>query len=249
LAGLAVAAVGFVAMAAQLVKGQMITLGNDWNIYSLGPLTIGGHPQLFPSALFAVIQAAAILTVVGAAVGAASLLRSRRPSPAYVFLVLIFVTQLVITLTTGSLERYYLPIVAPLIPIAALIATRHNSALGKIWALAFLTIGLGVYLVGEHDYQGWQQARDQAMQLALASLPADKVNGGYEVTGVYIDVPHVDRYGTLTRSIEQNGTTPTILGPLDPAVRLTIVSPGDPTPGTSYDSLAPGKVVIQPIQP
>jgi hypothetical protein len=154
----------------------------------------------------------------------------------------------VLALSTGVLDRYYLPALVSLIPLAVLFASRGDGAGTRIAALAMMGLGLVVYAVGEQDYQAWQAARDQAARAAYATMGPDRVQAGFEANAVYWEIPYFEAHGTLPQDggPQRVAGVPAFAGPADAAACLVFAPAGDPRPGVAYDSASPGKIVVQP---
>ena len=110
-------------------------------------------------------------------------------------------------------------------------------------AAAAAVLGLmgGIFVGGEQDYLAWQSARDALAHEVMAAAPSSTFFGGYETYGTYTLAPlfEAGRYGGPT-----GPDLPSFIGPPDPDIVLAIAGPGDPRPGRSYSSLAPGKIVL-----
>jgi hypothetical protein len=92
-----------------------------------------------------------------------------------------------------------------------------------------------LYTVGEQDFVAWEQARDGAAQMAYAQASVDDVGAGFEETAVRIWIPAMDAPGAgLPRAVRDH-----------PRWVLVTAAPDDPRPGVAYNSISPGKVVIQ----
>jgi len=134
-------------------------------------------------------------------------------------------------------DRYYFPVIAPLIPLVAALAARANhQGAARAWATAAIAAGLTLYVVGEQDYVAWQVARDRAAQLAYQLASPDQVQAGFEANAAYVELPSYERTGRADFFA--------ILGPTHPQVTLLFARAGDPRPGVSYSSLAPGRIVL-----
>jgi len=246
---LAIGALGCADAVYWLIHHDMIYPGDVWTREGFTPSVLGDKVPIFPVPIFAAIE---LLTVVAFAV----LLIVRREScspesagPRGVFLVALAAAHFLplLALQTEVFDRYYLPIVAPLIPVLAAAAartTRRRLAAG--WALAGLAGGLAMYAVGQQDYEAWQVARDQAARLAYTIAAPEEVNAGYEANAVYVEVPRYERTGQVSGSLSAkiiDDSFP-VTGPAHPRIRLLFAEPGDPRPGIDYHSLRPGRIVL-----
>jgi hypothetical protein len=108
-----------------------------------------------------------------------------------------------------------------------------------------MTAGIAVYAVGEQDYQAWHVAGDTAARRAFMTAPPSQVDGGFEINGVYTELPGYEASGIPRRApILDGGKLPSMIGPAHPQYRLIFAAPNDPRDGVSYYSLAPGRIVI-----
>ena len=235
---------GIALMATHLLSGKTIFPGNEWSALGLNPPSIlaGTKPDLFSAPVFATIEAVCALSFVVLALGGARRWAEAALRPAGLFLIVIAVSQFLPMLERGGLERYYLPVAAPLLPLAAAIASHGRS--GRGWAIATLAVGLVLYAAGQQDYEAWQSARDQAAHLAYRTVPPANVWGGYETFAVYVEIPVFERTGNLTRPMSPEEPVPTLLGPLHITATLQFARRGDPRPGYDYSSLASGRIVV-----
>ncbi|HLQ61386.1 MAG TPA: hypothetical protein VK131_05955 [Candidatus Acidoferrales bacterium] len=245
-AAIALLAVGFAVQTS--LHSAAIFPSNYWNHRGLNPLNLAGSkPALYPLAVYVGSELAAV-----AVVAVALVLRARDWSPKAggtggTFLVLVGLSQLLPVLVTGVWDRYYLPVVLPLLPVLAAMASRTaRPRLASAWSVAALAAGLAAYAAGEQDYQAWQQARDQAAQLAYRTVAPERVDAGYEAYAVYVYVPTLERTGRLPGGLPASATgqVDLVRGPADPAVRLSFANADDTHPGIAYRSLAPGRVVL-----
>ena len=113
-----------------------------------------------------------------------------------------------------------------------------------------MMIGVAVFAVGESDYQSWQVARDSAARQAYQLAAPARVDAGYEANAVYLEIPLYERTGHLSRPLTSWSADqlPTFLGPDRAVFRLFFAPRGDPRPGVDYDSIAPGRIVIERIK-
>jgi hypothetical protein len=163
----------------------------------------------------------------------------RAHPPDALFLVMISALQFLPLLAVQWFiyDRYYFPVIAPLIPLVAALAARANhQGAARAWATAAIAAGLTLYVVGEQDYVAWQVARDRAAQLAYQTASPDQVQAGFEANAVYVELPSYERTGRADFFA--------ILGPAHPQITLLFAPAGDPRPGVSFWSLAPGKIVL-----
>jgi hypothetical protein len=221
--------------------------GNVWTPSGFTPTSIlGSKPSPFPSRLYLLVEIAAVAT------GAALAWRWRDWIPRSLggpelFLGLTALTQLAFILLNPIhvLDRYYLPVAAPLVPLAALAASRARwqpAVAGG--ALAIAAAGLAIYAVGEQDYEAWQEARDRAARVAYAQAPPEEVRAGYEANGVYALGPALEAGKGRPANLESEREL--VRGPEQAALALEYSSSRDARPGVSYRSVASGRIVILP---
>lgn len=222
--------------------------GNYLTTRGLNPVSLIGPKELYPLWLFMFLE---ILAVICAAVFAVRCITEFRWRPLSAEWVLISVAPasqlLVLGISPYTFDRYFLPVIVPLLPIAAALATRASrSNAARIWAVLALAAGLVFYFVGEQDHFAWQAARDHAAQMVYQCFPANTVQAGFEANGVYVEEPEVEQTGTVIGFDPANiFGWPALLGPHDPAAALQLSNdPLDPAPGVAYNSLAPGKIVV-----
>jgi hypothetical protein len=202
-------------------------------------------PAIYPAPLFALVEIAAVVGI------AAFVTRLRTALPAgsrlaAVVLAGVAVTQFapVLLLNYQVYDRYYLPVAAALLPLAAR-ATSGASARRAHVSIAMAAALLCLYAVGEQDYMASQVARDRAARLAYQAASPYEVDAGYEANAVYGEVPAYDQRGVILSGLAEQGAHDFSLnGPDHPRLRLEIAPASDPRPGVTYWSLAPGKVVI-----
>jgi len=138
---------------------------------------------------------------------------------------------------TVVFDRYYLPIAAPLAPLAASLVTGSSlrSTKAQAWALTSLALLVGYYAVAEQDYLSWHVARAEAARIAYQTYRPWDVFGGFEMDTQHVFVPATD---------DPTGTLPDKLASC-PHAFLAWASPGDPGPGATYQSLSPGRIVVR----
>jgi dolichyl-phosphate-mannose-protein mannosyltransferase len=248
--GLFVFALVLVEIAVFLVAGGDIFPGNVFQPrgFTLTTLVPNLKPQLFPTPLFLGLEVGAVATV------AFLLRRWRSLAPdtlGWPGVVLLLVGTLqflpLMLLHYIAYDRYYLPIVVVLLPLAARAASGTRSVLlaGRL-SLALVAALAVVYVVGEQDFQAWQVARDQTARLAYQQASPYDVNAGYEANAVYGEVPWYDSTGQVIGGTGIPGAGDfSVDGPKAPALVLQYANPDDPRPGYGWSSLAPGKIIIR----
>jgi len=235
----ALGVIGAIGCLVDLARFGMIFPGNVFSPLGFAAILEGAKPPIFPGPLFQAIEMAAVITFVMLLV-----VRRRWWNPAAiprdgVLLVLVSAAQFLPLLVVQVFvyDRYFLPVIAPLVPLVAVIATgavRQPAA--RAWATVALAGGLILYAAGEQDYLAWQGARDRAARTAYQLAPADQVQAGFEANAVYVELPNYERTGRADLFA--------ILGPEHPRITLRFAPASDPATGVSYSSLNPGRIVL-----
>jgi hypothetical protein len=224
-----------------LVGGQSVLPGDVWSVYGFAPTLLGAKPLVFPPAIELPLELVSIATFV-ALTAAARDAWSRSALGPGLFLAIAAVVQTAVVIPTFIFDRYYLVPAALLVPVLAAAATRGRlPALAAGWAVAVAVAGLGLYAVGEQDYQAWQQARDEAARLAYQIEPPELVHAGYEANAMYAILPEFERTGTIDFRHAHDFL---IVGPEYPVLMLVYSTPDDTRLGAGYDSVAPGRIVV-----
>jgi hypothetical protein len=218
--------------------------GNIWTSAGFTPLLAGSKPGLISRRLWILVELGSLAAIAGLA------FRWRdwalgRMSRVALFLAMTAVAHLAFILVSPGqiFDRYYLPVAAPLVPLAAVAAARaawQPAVAGA--ALLLAALGVGFYAVAEQDYEAWQEARDQAARLAYAEVPPDQVQAGYEANGVYVLAPEIDSGRVRATSPELESRL--INGSANARIALQFAGPDDPRPGVSYRSVAPARIVL-----
>jgi hypothetical protein len=227
--------------------GLSIWPGDVWEFYGRGPLTIGGaKPALFSLWSFLLLEVLAVVVFVLLLVW-----RRRLWAPSVLgsngsFLVLLALTHLAPMALTAPLDRYYIPLAAVLAPFVAAQVSRAEAqgrgvTVARVWVIASLGAGIGLFAAGQQDYLAWQAARAQAQARAYAIAGPAGVDAGYEANGLGLAIPRYEETGKLVDPIHLAG--------LDPPLALRFAPLGDPRPGVDYSSLAPGRIVIVCVHP
>jgi 4-amino-4-deoxy-L-arabinose transferase-like glycosyltransferase len=235
-AGLAVVGLAQAGVAT-FMQGSQIYPGNIFGVWGLGAGTLTGHKAaVLPLPIFLAVEALTIATFILLLGWRSGLWRPSQLGAGGGMLTAIAISQFAIVLAHGELfDRYFLAMAAPLAPLLAVVVDRGaDSARARGWALAMVVLGVAFYAAGEQDYVAWQVARDRAAQLAYAQAPADQVYAGFEESALHLWIPWVDQPG-------QNLPTQVVA---HPRLHLEFAPPGDPRPGFSYNSLAPGRIVV-----
>ncbi|MGI8610344.1 MAG: hypothetical protein ACR2MY_14165 [Candidatus Dormibacteria bacterium] len=232
------AAVGWCAVA---VAATFVFPGNYLTVAGLGPVTVPGSKPPLLAAVLPALKVAGLGAFV--AVIAALYRRRSRLSAAAAFLLVLAITQAVPILTFAIYDRYFLPLLALLLPFLARAASSTNlRRVDAAWATAALVLLSALYVVGEQDYLSWQMARDRLAREVMAAAPASSFWPGYEPYGVLRVVPRFEQ----GRDIGITGANlPSSDGPANPALVLVITERSDPRPGLGYSSLVPGRIVLE----
>jgi hypothetical protein len=235
----ALGVVGALGCLVDLLQFGMTFPGNVFSPLGFASILSGSKPPIFPGPVFRAIEIAAVTTFVLLFVLRRRWWTPRVHPPDALFLVMISALQFLPLLAVQWFiyDRYYFPVIAPLIPLVAVLAARANhQGAARAWATAAIAAGLTLYVVGEQDYVAWQVARDRAAHLAYQLASPDQVQAGFEANAVYVELPSYERTGRADFFA--------ILGPADPQITLVFAPAGDQRPGVSYWSLAPGKIVL-----
>jgi hypothetical protein len=240
---------------ASVAAGAMLTFyfhtdilpGGNFGIYGLGPVFLAGDkPWLFPVGLFAVLELALTASYL------VVLIRRRRLwTPLIlgregVWLVMAAASQLLLIPATIPSDKYYLAVIAPLVPLLLARtpqldwASRQARATASA-ALALMAAGILLYAVGQQDHGAWAEAADTAARRAYQHFPPLQVDAGYEANGTYLGVPSFERTGRLPEGVDYF-----FVRPPHPQLVLRYAAAGDPRPGVSYSSIAPGKIIAVP---
>jgi len=231
--------VGAVGCLVDLLQFGMTFPGNVFSPLGFAAILSGSKPPIFPGPVFRVIEIAAVTTFVLLFVLRRRWWTPRAHPPDALVLVIISALQFLPLLGVQWFiyDRYYLPVIAPLIPLVAALAARASrQRAAKAWATAAVATGLTLYVAGQQDYVAWQVARDRAAHLAYQTASPDQVQAGFEANAVYVELPSYARTGRADFFA--------ILGQAFPQVTLDFAPAGDPRPGVPYSSLAPGKIVL-----
>jgi hypothetical protein len=219
--------------------------GNIWTFEGPAPTLAGAKPPPLP--LPAVLAMIGLCPIVFWLLGPASSKQwlSAASDSRFVFLLVASGLQLLFLIpnTVSFYDRYYLPVVAPLIPMICALAQVHGRPGAALLATLTSTALLGLAFVYEQDYESWQGARDQTARLAYRCAVPANVNAGYEANAVYVEIPTYESTGSAPPP-RPVGRDVTLFGPERPDLWLEFAGPGDSRPGVRYASVNPGKVVI-----
>lgn len=211
--------------------------GDHVTLASVGTVTLPGKPALLPAPLYPLLQLLAAATFIVALVWRRRDWTFRRLGPEGIFLIMCAAANFPFIYFEGVvIDRYYLIVTLPVLPLLARWATEPGQQwrLAKIWAVACPVVLLGYFTVGAQDYIAWQVARDGAAKMAYTQAPPWQVDAGFEENAENVWIPAVDNPGAnLPHAIVNN-----------PSLRLITTKKSDPRPGSTYDSISPGKVVV-----
>jgi hypothetical protein len=219
--------------------------GNIWTFVGPAP-TLPGD-KVLPLALPVVLVVIGLSTIVFWLLGPAASGRwfTAASDSRFLFLLLVSGAQLLLLMpnTLTFYDRYYLPVVAPLIPMLCALAQAHGRPGAALLAGVTCAVLLGLSAVYQQDYESWQGARDQAARIAYRCAAPARVNAGYEANAVYVEVPAYESTGKSPPA-RLIGRDATVFGPILPDLWLEFAGPADSRPGVRYASVNPGKVVI-----
>jgi hypothetical protein len=210
----------------------------------------GPKPYVYPPALIVVVELIAIATAGALLIWRWPDLRKALNTPAGVLLCLAAAQLLPILLVDYLVfDRYYLPVAAPLLPLAAALATRSACPpVASLTAVSLGLLGLAMFAVGEQDLQAILVARDAVARQAYSQASPLDVQAGYESNAVYGEVPYYERTGILLSSLSKAGPSGdfSTRGPEHPLLEVQFACSNDPRPGVSYRSVASGRLILVP---
>lgn len=228
---------------------QTVLIGNIVSPVGLNWSFLGGmKPQVYPLPVFGAFELLAVAAIVAFVYRLPAQARFRMDS-ASVLLLAAAAVQFAPILVDHyrPMDRYFLPVCAPLLPLAARAASGASAR--RVWlGVGIAAVLVVAYAAGEQDYQAFQLARDKAARAAYAQAGSPYVvNAGYEANGVYGEIPAYDKSGAMLSSLANASSYDFSLdGPRYPLLRLLVVPASDPRPGFAYWSVAPGKVIVVP---
>jgi hypothetical protein len=216
----------------------------------LTPDLTGTKGSPFSIPLFLVTELLATATFVILLYVRRDLWGLRRLDPQQLFLLAVGGSQLLplLLLQTTLFDRYYLPVLAPIVPLLALrAATTTRPRLAAAGAIGSLMLGQGLYIAGESDFEAWQVARDRAATLAFRQVPANQVDAGYEANATAVEIPAYEASGAILGGLARSALDfdYAATGPAHPVIRLEFAPIGDPRPGVDYRALTTsGRIVL-----
>jgi hypothetical protein len=221
-----------------------------WTPFGVGPWTMLGPKPAVPGlAGYWFWYTLLVPVLLGAFIWLPRPWARGRPDGATVFLVLVAASQLALLVQTGSLDRYFLPVLAPLLPLLARQATRlEPPAEAMALATGLLALNVAVWGLGELDYLAWQRTAERVSLAAYSTVPPLEVASEYEVNVVYAALPYYERTGRFPQTGPQAQGLDDVVrflefGPAEPRLRVCFGQPDDPRPGESYGSLTKGRIV------
>lgn len=234
-----------------LIFGPVVTIPQLGSIFpgvhlaaaGVGPSNLNSKTDLLPQPVFAAVQ---LVVVIGFLV--VLIWRRRDWSPnrfgrADQFLVLSGALQVLLIYFSGSVfDRYYLPVLLPVIPILAVWASRVGSdtRVSRFFAAGACVLLLAYFGVGQQDFTEWSNARDRAATVAFSrvSSPSD-VSAGFEEDAEHIWIPAADHPDAhLPHGVSVHPKLWVVNAPIS-----------DPRPGFAYSSIASGKLIIVDATP
>jgi hypothetical protein len=249
-APVALAAASFTASAIWVFHfGVDIFPGANFGIHGLGPTYLAGpKPRVFSATAYSVLELGVTITYLIILARRRRLWTPRLLRTEGVWLVALAISQLLLIPATIPIDRYYLPVVAPLVPL--LLARLHpvNTPVAtgvgiRAATLVLMAAGLGLYVVGQQDHEAWASARDRAALDAYQRARPLQVDAGYEANAEYMALPAFDATGHLPAGVDY-----LYVRPPHPVLKLLFAAPNDARPGVSYWSVAPGKIIVQPVK-
>jgi hypothetical protein len=225
------------------VGGRGLFPGNYLYTGGLGPVHLDGPkpPVLGPAGYFALEVLATLAFVV--------ILLARRADwdvhalgiPGVMAALAAFLIFVSFYAEGQALDRYYVTMSAPLIPIVAAALSRFEvrPSISRSWAIAAIGALMLFYAAGEQDFISVLKASELAAQRAYTQVDAPwQVEAGAEIDADHVYVPAADHPAEHRKA--------TIDNPARLELRFAAVD--DPRPGVAYTSWAPGKIVIVPGQ-
>ena len=242
----AVVAIAGAAVIVVLLIGFTWLPGNIWTFVGPAPTVSGFKSAPIPLLVEAAVIALSTMTFWLLAAAGSGRLLSAAADPCYAFLLVTAGVQLLLLLpnTVSFYDRYYLPVIAPIVPVLVALGQK----IGRPGASGFAAVACGLLLVAslvyEQDYQAWQMAREQAATLAYRCAAPAEVNAGYEANAVHVEVPAYEETGRVAPA-RTVGRDVTVRGPADAVVWLAYAPQEDKRPGVVYRSVVSGKIVLK----
>ena len=247
-----------------LVLLGLARVSNIWSIEGIGPATAPGRKPTLLLALLGLAAIGEITIIIPFVIARANRLVSNSraaprapgaaipaPPAGIVLLTAAGLLQVAPMVQSGAFDRYYLPVVLPILPVLARVASAAvNRPRARVWAVSSLLAGLTIYAVGEQDYLAWQSARDEAARSVMSQLRSLRVNAGYEANAVYAVIPYFESHNSYPLHATP-GNNPRdgmikflLLGPDRPDHSVCFIDRGSPIRGFDYQSAAPGKFIV-----
>lgn len=207
---------------------------NPHGLGALDRISPAGKASPYPSWFFSgfmILVTVASLVALGRCSRAWVRWDPRGSQPALLLLAASQVAPLVIV---GTGDRYFLPVIAPLAPLLAVMASAGSSrwsGLSNGWAGIGLCFLLAVYVLGEGDFIAWHNARHHLAVAAYTKFPSLEPNLGEDGAFTYA-IPGYEKTGRIV--------------PIDahPELLLEFAAVADPRPGLRYGPAPKGKVVV-----
>jgi MFS family permease len=218
--------------------------GNIFGVWGLGPIHLpGAKPPLVPVGAMLALEAVCTVCLAVVLVWRRDLWSIKALGPDGVLLVVVALALIPPIWFTTPLDRYYLGVVAPLVPLLAAAASKLGRAwrwrelAARGWALLAMAGGVAYFVPAQANYVAWQNAVDRAARASYTLVAPLHVQAGYEANGTYVATP--TQMATGRSAVEVFN----VLVP-DPYLALELAPPSDPRPGVPWGSPAPGKVVV-----
>jgi hypothetical protein len=234
--------------ASHILQGGSLIGGEELNTGGLGPLQLEGNkPLLFPLFLFQFLELLSLLCVFIYVLKYKTLLWIQKNDGSVVTIVSFSVLLFLLLSNTGFLDRYVLVILIILIPLFAKAAGKINISRGIAFSIMIpLLLNIFIFIIGEQDYLSWQTARDQAARQAYLLFPPSQVSAGQESNALYYAIPYLEKYHIIPPEYLDYRQYRANYGPELPKLCIEFGKIDSKLPGVTYNSLAPGKIVLIP---
>ncbi|MDP9326257.1 MAG: hypothetical protein M3O87_06950, partial [Candidatus Dormibacteraeota bacterium] len=202
--------------------------GNVFGVWGLGPIHLPGtKPPLVPVTAMLALEALSMVCLAVVLVWRRDLWSIRALGPDGVLLVVVALALIPPIWFTTPLDRYYLAVVAPLVPPLSAAASklgrpaRWRELAARGWALVAMVAGVAYFVPAQSNYIAWQNAVDRAARASYTLVPPLHVQAGFEANGTYVATP--SQMATGRSAVEVFN----VLVP-DPYLALELAAPTDP---------------------